>query len=474
MRPGRRGIERNTMQLPVKEHELKQFLASLPSDKALTLAAAVERGRLAGETKLPVDTILEGLRPQLRRMNARRIPSPQRLVCEPFADFLINERDFKQPGRIARTSVRTLWRWLAKEGLRVTLADLESQIARAILVREAKAQNDLVARLQGEIVSAIRTTTEGAERRALISKFGNEDTLSDIEEIGMLLGGVSELSPLRGLLPRRIDMLSEQHTHFVRDIYDQLAARRPELCPYVGLLVLARLKRPWEALRLANVMSRRTNEILFSQTDMGIVGDLLLADMENLALDIASVRPELLDPDVILNKLERFVQMSGGLVREIGVRRDGKWGQRLIKIRQLASDAMDALIARSPREITAALPVLRLGAFGGRGPRRPDLSRDPDMQKIEKALLWGRLLAGATPYAGGGAFYAAHKDAFEEVSHFLRSYAENMVSELRALDFDKRPRAQEFMQHAETLSDTILGVEETDLMRRRVAAALAR
>jgi hypothetical protein len=111
-------------------------------------------------------------------------------------------------------------------------------------------------------------------------------------------------------------------------------------------------------------MSRRTNEILFSQTDMGIVGDLLLADMENLALDIASVRPELLDPEMVLNKLERFVQMSGGLVREIGVRRDGKWGQRLIKIRQLASDAMDALIARTPREITAALPV-QPGAFGG-------------------------------------------------------------------------------------------------------------
>jgi hypothetical protein len=269
-------------------------------------------------------------------------------------------------------------------------------------------------------------------------------------------------------------MLTDQHTSFVRDMYDQLAARRPELCPYVGLLVLSRLKRPWEALRLASVMSRRTNEILFSQTDMGIVGDILLADMEHLALDIASVRPDLLDADAVLNKLERFVQMSGGLVREIGVRRDGKWGQRLIKIRQLASDAMDALIVRAPREIMAALPVQRLGAFSGRGPRRPDLSRDPDVQKIERALLWGRLLAGSTPYASGGAFHAAHKDAFEEVSHYLRTYAESMVSELRALDFDKRPRAQEYMQHAETLSDAILGVEETDLMRRRVAAALAR
>lgn len=468
------------MQLPTKEHELRRFLASLPADKATMLAVAVERDRLAGKPGMPADLILEGLRPTLRRVGSRRIPTPQRLFCEPFADFLIDgPRDYKQPGRILRSSIRALWRWLAKDALRVTLADLESQIAQATLTRESKLQGELVARLQSEAVAAVRAASERAEegtteRRILTVKFGDEDALTDVEEIASLLAGASDLSPLRGLLPKRIDMLTDQHMAFVRDLYDQLAARRPELCPYVGLLVLGRLKRPWEALRLAAVMSRKTNEILFSQTDMGIVGDILLADMENLALDIASVRPDTLDPEALLNKLERFVQMSGGLVREIGVRRDGKWGQRLIKIRQLASDAMDALIARAPREITAALPVQKLGAFGGRGPRRPDLSREPDMTKVERALLWGRLLAGSTPYAGGGAFYAAHKDAFEEVSYYLRHYADSMVTELRTLEFDKRPRAQAYMAQAETLSDAILGVEETDLIRRRAAAALSR
>lgn len=468
------------MQLPAKEHELKRFLAALPPDKALTLATAVERGRLAGERNLPVDMILAGLRPTLRKMNARRLPTAQRLFCEPFADFLVDDpREFKQPGRIARSSIGGLWRWLQKEGMRVGLADYEAQISRAILSRETRAQNELVQRMQNEIVSAARAATERAqdgstERRILSVKFGGEDALLDIEEMLMLLSGDGEISPLRGLLPRRIDTLTDQQIAFIRDIYDQLATRRAELCPYVGLLVLARLKRPWEALRLAGVMSRRTNEILFSQTDMGIVGDVLLADMENLALDIASVRPDTLDTDALLTKLDKFVQMSGGLVREIGVRRDGKWGQRLIKIRQLASDSMDALIARAPREITAALPVQKMGAFGGRGPRRPDLARDPDNARVEKALMWGRLLAGSTPYAGGGAFYAAHKDAFEEVSNFLRSYTDSMVAELKTLDPDRRPRAQQFLQHAEAISDVILGVEETDLMRRRAAAALSR
>jgi hypothetical protein len=295
-----------------------------------------------------------------------------------------------------------------------------------------------------------------------------------LEEIASLMQGANELAPLRGLLPKRIDTLTEQHTTFVRDIYDQLSARKSDLSPYVGLLVLARLKRPWEALRLAGIVSRRTNDALFSASDMGIVGDVLLADMENLALDIASVRPDSIDPDVLLTKLDRFVQMSGGLVREIGVKREGKWGQRLIKIRQLASDAMDTLVVRAPREITAALPVQRLGAFGGRGPRRPDLSRDPDPVRVERALTWGRLLAGSTPYAGGGAFYAAHKDAFEEVSQFLRAYAESMMTELKTIEFDKRPRAQAYQAHAEALSDVILGLEETEQIRRRAASAMPR
>ena len=58
------------MQLPTKEHELKQFLASLPADKALTLAIAVERDKLSSRPLMPAELILDGLRPTLRRVGA--------------------------------------------------------------------------------------------------------------------------------------------------------------------------------------------------------------------------------------------------------------------------------------------------------------------------------------------------------------------------------------------------------------------
>lgn len=467
------------MKVPAREHDLKKLLAALPADKAMTLAMAVERGRLAGERGLPAELILEGLRPTLRRLGVKRSPTPQRLFCEPFSDFLVEHREFKQAGRISRSTIATLWKWLSREGLRTVLADFETQITRSVLSRDSRREQELVRQLQVEVSRLIAASIEragngGNDRRILAVKFGGEDALFDVEEMAVLLSASNELAPLRTMLPKRIDTLTDQHTALVRDVYEDLAMRRPELCPYVGLLVLGRLKRPWEVLRLAAIASARNGAPLFNQSDLGLIGDILLADMENMALDIASVRHDSLDPDSLLNKLDRFTQMSGGLVREIGSKREGKWGQRLIKIRQLASDSMDALITRSPREITAALPVQKLGAFGGRGPRRPDLSRDPDHAKMERAMVWGTLLAGATPYAGGGDFHAAHKDAFEEVSNYLRSYTESIVVELKSLDYEKRPRAQSFLAHTEALSSAILGHEETELMRKRVAAVLAR
>lgn len=467
------------MGMSVRELELKNFLASLPADKATKLALAVERGRLAGERGLPAALILEGLRPTLKRLGLRRSPTPQRLFCEPFSDFLVESREFKQAGRIARSTIPALWRWLAKEGLRTTLADFEVQITRSVLNRDTRREAELVAQLQAEVANAIHATIDrangaGADRRILSVKFGGEDALYDVEEIATLLAAASDLSPLRGLLPRRIDTLSEQHTGLVRDIYEDLAAKKPELCPYVGLLVLGRLKRPWEVLRLTAISSSRSNAPLFSASDLSLIGDILLADMENMALDIASMRPDNLDPELLLNKLDHFTQMSGGLVREIGPKREGKWGQRLIKIRQLVSDAMDSFITRAPREITAALPVQKLGAFAGRGPKRPDFSRDPDPVKVDRALVWGKLLAGSTPYAGGGNFHAAHKDAFEEVSNYLLSYTESIVVELRTLDADKRPRAQSFLMHTQSLSAAILGHEEAEKIRKRVSTVLAR
>ena len=99
---------------------LKGFLGQLPDDVASRLAKAVEVDRLIGGAALPHDDILKALRPQLRgtATGAHRVPTPQRLFCRPFEDLLVSgERKAKQKGRIARSSVDVVWKWLSPSRL---------------------------------------------------------------------------------------------------------------------------------------------------------------------------------------------------------------------------------------------------------------------------------------------------------------------------------------------------------------------
>jgi hypothetical protein len=447
-----------------KQRELSRFLATLPPAKALKLAAAAERKRIAGEHGLPFDLILDGLRPLLAEQEALRTPTPQRLFCETFADFLVDDREHKQPGRIARTSLRVLWRWLAAEGLRTRLAELEAHIADAVLAENLARRDELLERLRVEVVRALngalsRANESRNERLVLAAKLGGEETLIDIEEIAFLLSAAEDLLPLRELLPRRINNLTDEHIKHVLDARARVTARNRDLVPYFGLLLLARLDQPWQALRLTGTGRR-------GRTDLNAVGDLLFADLEHLSIDIASAQPDSFIPEALALKLGKFERLTAGLANEIRARHGAQWGQALVKLRQLAGGTIDALLAQAPREITAALPLTKPAPFSMRRQRQPDLSREPDPMKFDNAQRWARLLAAVAPHVKGS---AAYKKAFDAVSVYLTTYAESAAAELRAPGIEKHARVQAYLAYANDLLNTIIHASEDEKLDHRVA-----
>ncbi len=95
---------------------LKAFLGSLNGDIAARLASAVETDRLLDGRVLPHDTILDGLRPALRGLQAGRTPTPLRLFCRPFEDLLTcAPRKTKQKASISRASLLPVWLWLGRD-----------------------------------------------------------------------------------------------------------------------------------------------------------------------------------------------------------------------------------------------------------------------------------------------------------------------------------------------------------------------
>jgi len=456
---------------PDKINLLHAFLGALPPHLANRLAKAVEIDRLAEGKTLPHDLILAGLRPVLREASGERTLTPLRLFCLPFEDLLSSEpRKEKQKGRIARESVAVVWKWLGETLIpEATQAYVKDTRDMTLAVKPG----DPKARAQQfwpEASFVIRSALT-ADRDGVQAKLGNL-VAADAEEMALLLSAGSQILEIQERLPRLTPSLNDALLWALRDSYDRLAASAPDVAAYVAVIAMNRLARPWEALKLPLLISRRTEDTLIASTDMGLAGELLLNDMAMHAEAIRSIRQPWFDSEDLLSHISQFAVLSSAVVKEVEIRRDGRWGQRLMKDRTGVADAMKNMMEKAPREILGALPMQKSGTYGG-GPREPDLSHFPDPEKVERALRYAKLVVGCLNFASAASFGAAQKTAAEEIERELQVYGDEIVKEIATPDLERRARAEQYLSVVADLYGIFFSGEEAEFMKRRGRAALA-
>ena len=453
-----------------KQQLLSGFLCTLPPPVASRLAKAVEVDRLTGGRGLPHEVILGVLRPQLRQIAPpSRMPTPQRFFCQPFEDFLIEHpRSAKQKGRIARSSIEPVWNWLANELMPERHRELTDAIRDAILYSRLSDIERRAAELWDESAAALEPALADEKRMAVAArKLGGVAVAEDAAEIALILRGAREIGKLQNRLPKPIVSIADEDLSFLYDAYDRLTATDPDLAPYVPLVVLGRLERPWEVLRVAAALTRQKSDTLIAATDLSVLGDLLFSDLDVYVKKIQAVRAVDFVSESVLHDLACFAELSSGMVKELGIRREGKWGHSLAKDRVAVASVMEGLLERAPREIIAALPLAKVGGFG-KVPRPLDLSRPHDSERSANAKRYAHLMVHSRPFAAVTAFNAKLNEAFEETADALRSCSEDLVRELRAATTaETRAHLEAHFMPMLELCALVLGEEEATLIHRR-------
>ncbi|MCC6919402.1 MAG: hypothetical protein IT548_09365 [Alphaproteobacteria bacterium] len=453
--------------------KLDEFLKTVTPATAVRLAQAVELDRLRGGA-LPHATILSALRPHLRRASdfATRMPTAQRIVCGCFEDLLVDRRSRKQRGRIARSSITPVWAWLVRE-----LGDAGARALDAISAKMLKSGPDFagaeIDAFHALAAPVILAAMPDAASDAGLARMIGRDVAADAHDMARMMQIGEEIRDLQARLPRPIGSLEEEDIWTIRGYWEQVIEQKPDCAPYVAFFVLGRLQRPWEIMRLAGALSRRLDDILVSRTDAGHVGELLLSDIEDCVARLAAMRVDQTVAAEVLEAVESFAQISTGIVRELGIKRDGAWGKRLMAARSAMSEQMERLLGRAVRDITATLPMSRRSSFSLHARRTPDMSKRLDPQKAERAIVLATIIGGAKPHAMAGAFAGFLTEVEEKTVETLRHYTEEMFDELRTADEGTTAQATAYVSHAIELSRLILGKEEAELIRRRAAAAVA-
>jgi hypothetical protein len=300
-----------------------------------------------------------------------------------------------------------------------------------------------------------------AGRHLARKSLGDALAVEDAAEMAVLLEAGEAIERLSVMLPAPVSSFREQLVWEVREIYNQLVESHPDAAPYIAVIAMNRLSRPWEALRLPLLVTRHSDETLISKTDMGLVGEILFARMDALKESIQETRHPLFNTERLIEEVKAFADLSSNIVKEIELKRQGEWGKRLLAERVQIGRVMENFMDRASREVSAALPMHK--ATGA------DFSRHPLAEKKEMALRYARLVAGSRNFAAAASFNAKQHAASDELCAMLKRYNEDVVKALKAEPRNDVVTAQ--FQLCAELTAILFSDEEAELLRRRGRAA---
>ncbi len=463
-----------------KTDALKHFLSDLPPPAAVKLMDAVENGTLpAKHLGLAIDDIRESLAPALAKMKGKRdgTLTDLRLFTAPFEDFLFDgERSEKEPGLIPRSSVEPIWTWITKELIPDTFPAMAARVETHIDSGDKEALDAavtvLLQAMGAAMVAAIsRCETDTKFANSTAAQLGGYDVIGDAREVADVFVILDEMQEMQASVPRHISSFDDRMVSDVRDLYDDLYERDPDRAIYLALAVMGRLDCPWQILRLARKIAQKTDDTMISRTDFSILGERLIRRLEMIASFFENLRPGLSDLEELHIQIIEFSELSRGITREIELLRIGNWGQRLLKARNVISTAISDEFAHYPKDLSAALPLQRIGGFGRSGPRRVDIAHMPDDEKLSRIRRELKFVLQTRDMAQSIGAQAAYDKLLPELEAYMVTYEDAILEELRHCDADTADNAEAYLEVAAEVSEQLTGHAgaETLLKRGRVA-----
>jgi hypothetical protein len=460
------------------KERLAQFLSKLSPLTARKLALGLEREKLRG-TALPYEAIMSGLRPKLGASGEKRpgLGNAFRQFCIPFEDLLEDKtRRVKQQGRICRNSISPVWNWLSRDLLPDAVADLSARVTEHALTGDEVALEAAISVLHSSASAAIIKALNAArrdpqQRRALEQALGGEAVLEDAHEMAQALAIAPALRAVQASTPKPIAEFEEDLVYFTRDIYRQVLDSNSENAIYVPLSVMGRLSQPWQILRFVKKIARQNTDILLTETELAVLGEILFRQIEDIATRYAAQRAGEQNLNLMLQDVTWFARASKGIATEIDLRRVGEWGQRLLAARGRMSATVSDEISRFEHDLAAALPLHKIGMYGRSGPRRPDLTGAPQPQPIEAMAQALHFLAGISIVAESIGLQSHCKTVRAEIDDYLAVYSDGLIEDIRLLRGPERRNAQSFLEVACLFYEIIGPFEMGGILRRRGVVA---
>ncbi|HYD99145.1 MAG TPA: hypothetical protein VEH84_07165 [Alphaproteobacteria bacterium] len=473
------------------QRRLVDYLSGLPPAAAARVASVIETARATGEDGLPYSVILDSLRPHLRLVRPKRLPTLQRLAAEGFEPFLTHEEGGpKRRGLIPRRLIQPWWALVTGEAANHLLM-LEAVLTAAVKAEDWAQLDEIGQRArtvaaEGTRRLLARLAGQSAEARAAALRLGGLDRLEELEEIGAILA-VAE--PLRAALATvsavaareqgyeagpltPIAEFSPQAVTTAKALYHRLGEELGPAVEWFALGLLGRLSKPWQILRLARALGWRMDEALPQHAGIASAAERLLADAEalvqqatRLALRGAAPLPPEQRLGMAAGLVAAFAAHVAGTADEAQIPKDSPWAARIGDLRRRLTEPVDTLLAEAEGLILAAVPQARIGMSNGRPQFGPALDAVPSPEAAAAARAGAGLIRAVLAHGERHGLAAAARRHLAEIEAETDRRAEALFDALRKSPGAAPPLAQ--LAVLCDVADALLPRDRAEVLRRR-------
>ena len=272
-------------------------------------------------------------------------------------------------------------------------------------------------------------------------------------------------------LPDWVGRLNDEKAAAARLAYKDAVALSDDAGPRLFDLLLANLPQPWMILRVMSAVMDRPKDSFVAASELARFGEFVLDDIDQRLAQFRKFEPEHgREAGIDASELLHIVaQEIAEFDTSIDLKKDGPWGQRVVKQRQAMAQMAETRFGQIEKALDLALP-LQMVRFGKGLRGQPKLVADPDPHLVQRAEGLLGFFDHTRAYASQFGFGASRAKVAEMLSAKLDQYVEDLLELLRADEFTHMDRVRAYLDIAADFTGATAGEQAAQIVRRRAAA----
>ena len=345
----------------IEPDRIEDYLQRLTPTARSNLLTELERLEVCGAEMPGSTAILEKLRAEFRKseqtqksgQTQKRVANPSRYFFTPLEPLLVNgAAEHANPGRILRGSLAPIWEWITRDLLPTMARDYESEMKKLIAADNQREIKQVAGTFQTKIVKYLESTLGSPDgvKQTRIKLATYTASHAAYGDLAKMLRARDALAKFNDALPAAIDKFDDARVSQVAQLLDAFRKSHTEELAFAMALVGARLKTPWQLIRLTTRLSPSKNAADIAATPYGIAVTMVLDQLDDkrLALRMALKNERVLVAKELLTEID---DTEHALQAHIDRLDESEWGKRLHDLMNQINAMVEAEVSRFPDKV---------------------------------------------------------------------------------------------------------------------------